>query len=162
MDAMKDADIPMLRHTLAALAYRAAKVLRGVPPGFAHFRAAATTRTAGEILAHMGDLFDWAVGSADGRTEWRELPPGPWERDVARFFAALKDFDDRLDSAVPLAVPAKKLFQGPVADALTHVGQLATLRRLAGAGIRGENYFKAEIKVGRVGMDQAPAVFEFD
>jgi hypothetical protein len=152
----------MLRHTVATLAYRAAKVLRGAPAEFEHFRAGTTTRSAGEILAHMGDLMEWATTATDGQAVWRERPPAGWEADIARFFAALKELDDRLASNAPLANSPEKVFQGPIADALTHVGQLATLRRLAGSGIRGENYFRAEISVGRVGIDQAPAVREFD
>ena len=152
----------MLRHTAATLAYRAAKVLRGAPANFENFRAASTTRTAGQILSHMGDLMDWALRAANGPPDWVEVPPGTWQNDVARFFASLKAFDDRLATGVPLVASAEKLFQGPVADALTHVGQLATLRRLAASGIRGESYFRAEIVAGRVGMDQAPAVREFD
>jgi hypothetical protein len=82
--------------------------------------------------------------------------PLPWEQECGRFFAALKKFDDYLASEKPLGVSAEKLFQGPIADALTHVGQIAMLRRMAGVPIPGENYFAAEITMGRVGADQAP------
>jgi hypothetical protein len=162
MDPLETNDIPMLRHTVATLAYRAAKTLRAAPLGFEHFRAAPTTRTAGEILAHIADLLEWATRIADGKPDWRDSPPHPWDEQVARFFTATKAFDDRLASGAALKFSPKELFQGPIADALTHVGQLATLRRLAGSGIRGENYFLAKIASGRVGIDQAPPVREFD
>jgi hypothetical protein len=81
---------------------------------------------------------------------------------VKRCFAALEAFDAFLASEEPLAVAPEKLFQGPVADALTHVGQLAMLRRLAGGAVRGENYFQADIVAGRVGPEQAPPRREFD
>jgi len=152
----------MLRHAVATLAYRAAKVLRGAPAGFENFRAAPTTRTAGQILAHMVDLLEWAKTAADGEAIWRESEPGAWDQDVARFFAALENLDEQLAAETPPATSPEKIFQGPIADALTHVGQLATLRRMIDSGIRGENYFRAEITVGRVGMDQAPPVREFD
>ena len=152
----------MLRHTIATLAYRAAKVLCNAPPGFETFRAAPTTRTAGQILAHMGDLIEWAGRAASGEATWREVPPSDWNADVARFFQALKDLDDRLAQETPLANSADKIFQGPIADALTHVGQLATLRRLAGSSIHGENYFRAEITTGRIGMDQPSPIRDFD
>ena len=152
----------MLRHTVATLAYRAGKALRGAPPEFADFRAGPGSRTAVEILSHMGDLFDWALGMADGRHEWRPAPPRSWDREVERFFAALEAFDRRLASDAPLGFSAEKLFQGPIADALTHVGQINYLRRLAGCPVRGENYVRAEIAVGRVGADQAAPVSEFD
>ena len=154
----------LLRHTLATLAYRGGKALRGAPPGFSDFRAsqAGGARTPGQILAHLGDLLDWAVSLAGGEHVWKETPPGDWDRDVERFFAALERFDGALAAARPLGRRPEKLFQGPIADALAHVGQIALLRRLAGAPIRGENYFKADIAAGRVGSDQSAPRFEFD
>jgi hypothetical protein len=144
----------LLRHTLATLAYRGAKTLRDAPASFADFSGAG--RTPAQILAHLGDLLDWALSMANGSRKWNESKPLPWNQEAERFFAALKKFDDYVASAEPLKAPVEKLFQGPVADALTHVGQLAMMRRLAGAPIQGENYFAAIIEVGRVGADQAP------
>jgi len=152
-----DDKIAMLRHTVATLAYRGGKALRGAPPEFASYGS----RTPGEILAHMCDLFGWALTIADGWEAWRNSRPGQWDADIARFFAALEAFDRRLASGAPLAVEPEKLFQGPVADALTHVGQIAMLRRMAGCAIPGENYFVAKIAAGRVGADQAPPAREF-
>lgn len=157
-----DDKIAMLRHTVATLAYRGGKALRGAPAEFADFRAAEGTRTPGHILAHIGDLLDWALAMADGRKDWHDSPPARWEQGSARFFAALEAFDARLASGEPTAVPAEKIFQGPIADALTHVGQIAMLRRMAGCPIRGENYFVAEVSAGRVGAEQAPPRREFD
>ncbi|HTQ39389.1 MAG TPA: hypothetical protein VMJ32_10190 [Pirellulales bacterium] len=150
-----------LRHALATLAYRAAKVLRDVSPGFGSFRAGPTTRTAVQILAHMGDLLDCALTAVNGKTHWHESQPKTWDEEVARFFAAMQAFDDRLAQG-SLACSPEKIFQGPIADGLTHVGQLATLRRLAGSGIRGENYFVAEIAAGKVGSNQPAPIREFD
>jgi hypothetical protein len=155
----------MLRHTVATVAYRAAKAMRGAPAEFAEYRAAPDSRTPAEILAHMGDLFDWALALCDGRRDWHNSPALPWDEGVARFFTALEAFDRRLGSGAPLAklgYPAEKLFQGPIADALTHVGQLAMLRRMAGCKMKGENYFVAQIEAGRVGVAQAAAVIEFE
>lgn len=154
-----DSDIELLRHTLATLAYRAGKAVRGAPPEFAGFNGA--TRTPLEILAHMGDLFDWALGLADGRHDWHNAIPLPWDQEVARFFAALAAFDRRLETGAKLGFSAERLFQGPVADALTHTGQLAMLRRLAGCPMKGENYFKAEIQTGVVGLTQPAPRVEF-
>jgi hypothetical protein len=162
MSSEDAAKIAMLRHTVATLAYRAGKAMRDAPANFGEFRAAATTRQAVEIAVHMGDLIEWACRGADGNATWHEATPAGWESEVNRFFTAMKRFDDRLASGAPLGVSPEKLFQGPIADALTHVGQLATLRRLAGSGVRGENYFVANIKVGCVGNEQASPVREFD
>lgn len=160
--AMLDPARQLLRHTIATLAYRAAKILRDAPPEYPVFRAGQALRTPAEILAHMGDLFDWALSIAQGRQAWRDSQPLEWTAEVDRFFAALGAFDDFLASDQPLAASAEKLFQGPVADGLTHTGQLALLRRLAGQPIRGENYHRADIAVGQVTVVQPAPRREFD
>jgi hypothetical protein len=157
-----DGQILLLRHTVATLAYRGGKALRGAPPEFAGFRAGPQTRTPGEILAHLGDFLDWAAKLADSKHEWHDSPPLAWEQGVERFFTALEAFDQRLASGAPLGSSAESLFQGPIADSLTHVGQIALLRRMAGSPVRGENYFQAEITAGRVGAQQAAPRREFD
>jgi hypothetical protein len=152
----------MLRHTLATLAYRGGKAVRNVPPGFGDHRPGPGSRSAGEILAHIGDLLDWGVALADGRHEWHDSPPRPWPQEVERFFAGLAALERRLAAPAPLAAPPERLFQGPIADALTHVGQISMLRRTTGSPVRGENYFKADIVAGRVGPDQTAPRREFD
>jgi hypothetical protein len=152
----------LLRHTLATVAYRGGKALTGAPAGFAEFSIAPGSRTPAEILAHIGDLFEWALSLADGQHVWSDSKPRPWDEEVARFFAALRRFDERLAGNVPLGCPARKLFQGPIADALTHVGQIGMLRRLAGAPVRGENYYKADIEAGRIGPAQPSRRVELD
>ncbi len=151
-----------LRHTVATLAYRGAKVLRGAPAGFGVFQVGEGSRTPLSILAHMGDLLDWALAQARGAETWRDAAPGTWEEEERRFFAGLADLDAYLASDAPLGQPAGRLFQGAIADALWHAGQLAMIRRLAGAPVRGENYNRADIAIGRVGPDQAAPRREFD
>jgi len=151
----------LLRHTLATVAYRGGKAVRQTPQGFADFQAGEGVRAPGQILAHIGDLFDWALSIAMGQQKWHDSKPLPWEQEVARFFAALKKFDEFLASGEPLHAPHGKLFQGPIADALTHVGQIGVLRRLAGAPVKGESYYVAEIETGRVGAEQAKPKREF-
>jgi hypothetical protein len=152
----------MLRHTLATLAYRAGKALRGAPADFSGFAPAPGSRTAGQILAHMGDLMDWGESIALGHQAWKDSPVQAWDADVQRFFAALARFDDAVADLDPDDPLEPKLFQGPVADALQHTGQLTMMRRLAGAPIRGENYYVADITTGQVGPDQPPPKREFD
>jgi hypothetical protein len=151
-----------LRHCVATLAYRGGKAIRGAPDGFEEFRLSPSTRSPGEILAHIGDLLDWALSLAEGRQKWRDSAPLKWDAGGQRFFSALAALDAYLASDAPLQTPAEKIFQGPIADALTHVGQIATRRTLAGAPVRGENYFVADIVVGRVGPEQSPPRREFD
>jgi len=150
-----------LRHTLATLAYRAAKAIRNAPGGFAAQRFGPATRTPKEVLAHMGDLMDWGASMAKGKPEWKDGARTTWEEECARFFASLKAFDDVLASDAPLEYPVEKLFQGPVADALTHTGQLTMMRGLAGASVKGESYNRADIQVGRVSAEQSQPGREF-
>jgi hypothetical protein len=157
-----DSKREMLRHCLATLAYRGDKVLRDAPDEFANYRANETTRTPAAILAHLGDLIDWALTMAREEQAWQNSDTLPWQDGANRFFASLTALDDYLASSETLGVSEEKLFQGPIADALTHVGQLAMLRRMAGSPIRGENYFKADIEIGRVGAEQTPPRVEFD
>jgi hypothetical protein len=131
----------LLRHALATLAYRGAKAVRNVPQDFSAFRAGEGVRTPGHILAHIGDLMEWGLSIALGKREWRDSKPLDWEKEVARFFAALKKFDDFL--------------------ALTHVGQISILRRLAGGPVKGESYYDAQIELGRVGVEQTTPKREF-
>ena len=152
----------LLRHTVATVAYRGGKAVRGAPESFAAYSADGTPRTPVKILAHIGDLFDWALSQAKGAEAWNDSTPLEWDREVARFFATLQRFDQHLASDAPLAVTAEKLFQGAIADSLTHVGQIAMLRRLAGEAVKGENYHKAEITAGRLDADQAKPRLEFD
>jgi len=144
------------------VAYRGGKAMRGAPPSFAEFRAGDRSRTPVQIVAHIGDLFDWALSLAKGAQAWHNSTPLPWDEEVARFFATVGRFDAFLASETPLSAPPEQLFQGPVADALNHVGQIAMLRRLAGAPIRGENYAKADIVAGRTGAQQTEPRLEFD
>lgn len=162
MSETRDGGRELLRHAVATLAYRASKALRDAPDTFAGFRVGDTTRTPAQIVAHMGDLMDWALSFATGNQIWADSEPMPWDREVARFFEALSRLEAHLASDLPLGRPAERIFQGPIADALTHVGQLTLMRRLAGRAVRGENYFKAHIEAGRVGMAQADPRMEFD
>jgi hypothetical protein len=164
--AQIDPSRQLLRHMLATLAYRGGKAFRGAPEGFAEFRVAPRaedkTRTPAQILAHIGDLLDWALSLVRGKQEWHDSPPLAWADGVARFFTSLAALDAGLASDAPLGGPVEKIFQGPVADAFTHVGQISMLRRLAGSPVRAENYLRAQIRAGNVGPDQPAPKAEFD
>ena len=161
MTAENDEGRAFLRHALATLAYRGGKTLRGATPDFATFRASETSRTPLEILAHLGDLLEWALSISQSKETWKNAETATWDQQVDRFFAALQALDNYLASSEPMGCAPTQLFQAPIADALTHVGQLAMLRRLAGIPMRGENYFKADIAVGRVGAEQSAPRQEF-
>src|SRR6267154_883243 len=120
MTSNSDPKRDCLRHTLATLAYRGGNAVRDAPAGFAEFRGCESGRTAAQILAHIGDLLDWAVSIAQGKQSWN------------------------------------------ISDPLTHVGQIAMLRRMAGGPVKGENYFVADIVIGRVGPQQTPPKRQFD
>lgn len=152
----------LLRHSLATIAYRTGKIVRDAPPAYVDFQAGQNCRTPVQILAHIGDLLAWALSMAKGHPAWNNSTPLPWPDEVQRFFDSLKRLDDYLAGSEPLRASPEKLMQGPIADVLNHVGQLAILRRMSGSPIRGENYYQAHISAGRVGEDQHPPKFEFD
>ena len=153
----------LLRHLTATLAYRAAKALRDAPPGFADFSIGPNTRTPVRILEHLADLMAWAGRMAKGEFAWSADGSHDWETEKRRFFEALETLDSVLASDNPIEQTiAEKLIQGPLADALTHVGQLTMLRGAAGAPVRPESYPRAQIVAGRVGFDQATPGYEFD
>jgi hypothetical protein len=149
----------LLRHMLATLAYRAARALEGAPDHFAGFAGAG--RMPAQILAHMGDLFDWALSISVGKEEWHRVQPRAWAAEKQRFFQALGTFDSFVASGAEIHGSIERLMQGPVADALTHVGQLAMLRRLSGSPTHGESFYDAAIVAGQVGADQPAAVRPF-
>ena len=151
-----------LRHVLATLAYRVAKVLRDAPPELATFSLTPHTRQPVYIVAHMGDLLDWGIEMVRGRYHWSANGSDDWDAEVARLFARLRTLDDLVATPGPLGFSAEMLIQGPLADAITHVGQLALLRGAMGAPVRAESYARAEIVAGRVGREQAAPKAEFD
>jgi hypothetical protein len=162
MTSTSDSARQLLRHTVATVAYRGGKALRDAPDHFSSYHIGDKTRTPAQILAHIGDLFDWALSVARGQQTWHDSTPLPWNAEMERFFASMKKFDEYLASGEPLHGSAEGLFQGPVADALTHIGQIAMLRRLAGSPILGENYFRSDVAAGRVGPEQSAPRREFE
>lgn len=157
-----DAARPVLRHLLATLAYRASKVLRDVPPSFGSQSFGAPTRTPVRIVAHLADLMAWGQTLARGEHLWKAGGGEDWDTEVERFQTELAALDRALVETRGSAGAVEKLLQGPLADALTHVGQLAMLRGMLGTPVRPESYARAEITPGRVGPDQAPPRSEFD
>jgi len=155
------AERALLRHTLSTVAYRGGKALRNVPESFPNFLACDGARTPAQLLAHISDLCDWALSIVSGKQSWHDSHPLQWEKEVERFFATLKKLDDYLASNTPMFETPEKLFQGPIADSLTHIGQISILRRIANCPVKPENYHKAEIVVGRVGAEQTAPRREF-
>ena len=151
----------VLRHVAATLAYRAAKVLRDAPAGFSHASFGGSTRHPVQIVAHLADLMAWGITIARGDQVWKAEGSDDWGVEVPRFFDNLATLDRELASEQFAGSP-EQLIQGPLADALTHVGQLAMLRGMAGAPVRPESYARASISPGRVGLDQEPPKREFD
>jgi hypothetical protein len=155
----------LTRHALATLAYRLAKVVRETPADFGDFHPelpGQKLRTPGQILAHMGDLMDWGLARVEGRKDWHNSDPLPWHDETARFFRSIETLDQRIAAQGVEGQVAEKLIQSAIADALTHTGQIALLRRMAGIPVRGENYAMAEISAGCVGIDQPAPRLEFD
>ena|ERR1043166_1455581 len=147
----------MLQHFLAALAYRTQKALRGAPASFATFEAGTATRSPHEVVRHMTSVLGYARAFfIGGRYQSEPLPD--LASDLARFHAMLGDLAQHLERGTPLRdnMTPEQLLQGPLADAMTHVGQLAMLRRLAGTPVAPENFIVADIRSDRLGPDQPP------
>jgi hypothetical protein len=140
----------VLRHMVATVAYRGGVAVAHAPEGFAEFRAHETTRTPGEILAHIGDLLEGSLYLVKGEMVYLTSAPRPWTEEIKRFYSTVKEFDSYLASDAPLACPVERLIQGPVGDALTHVGQIVMLRRMAGKPVEGGEYFTAKIIPGEI------------
>ena len=140
----------VLRHMVATVAYRGGVAVANAPDTFATFRAYETTRTPGEILAHIGDLLEGSLHLLQGEMVFLTSTPLPWQDEIRRFFSAVKNLDAYLATEAPLACPVEKLVQGPIGDALTHVGQIVMLRRMSGNPIRPAAYFTAEILAGEI------------
>lgn len=148
----------LLQHFLAALAYRTQKALRGAPAGFGEFRAAPTSRSPFELLWHMSGLMGYArVFFHGGAYQPPRLPTLADE--IARFHEQLALLAaDLADPTLPCTLTDEQLLQGPLADAMTHVGQLAMLRRLAGDPVPSENFIHAQVSRSNLGAEQpAPA-----
>jgi len=143
----------VLRHMVATVAYRGGVAVANAPDTFATFRAYETTRTPGETLAHIGDLLEGSLHLLQGEMVFLTSTPVPWQDEIRRFFSAVKNLDAYLATEAPLACPVEKLVQGPIGDALTHVGQIVMLRRMAGSPIPPEPYFTAEVVAGEVNQD---------
>ena len=156
----------LLRHAVATIAYRGGNALRNAPATFADYRCGDSMRTPGQILAHIGDLLEWSTRMVQGdeslRAAWRPLPATTWNQDMDRFYAALSALDASLQGDRPMGISAAILFQGPISDVITHIGQLAMLRHMSGAKVKSEVMVRAEIVVGRVGPEQTTSQFEFD
>jgi hypothetical protein len=152
----------LLRQMLATLAYRANKAVTAAPNGFGDASAGGGTRSALVVISHMADLMEWGTSVARDQSVWRDGSPSSWDGEVNRFFAGLEALDRQLASSAISKSAGDKLIQGPIADALTHLGQIGILRRIAGSPVRGESYARATITEGRVGRDQAAPNWEFD
>ena len=150
----------LLRHVVATVAYRGGVAVSGAPEGFALFRASETARSPGEILAHIGDLLEGSLHLVKGDLVYMNSAPLSWEDEVTRFFSAVRSLDAYLASDAPLGCTPEKLIQGPIGDALTHVGQIVLLRRLAGSPVRAAGYFAAEIVAGEVTRESVGGVSE--
>lgn len=147
----------LLRHIIATLAYRATKIFRNAPEGFSSFEAGEEVRTPLAIVGHLNLLLDYSKRNFDTTLEPFKPNRSPtWEGEVALFYILLRQLDETVASGTgPRSdISVEQIIQGHISDAMTHIGQLATLRRLAGAPIKGESYWKADIQVGHVGPDQ--------
>ena len=153
---MASTDRELLRHFLAAIAYRAQKSLRGAPPEYSEFSAGGRTRTPVEILRHMTSVLGYARTFFIGGSYPRRPEPLPtFAGEIERFHAMVAEVGAYLAAETPLlGISTFQLLQGPLADVMTHVGQLALLRRLAGVPVAPENFLFADMRPDQLGSEQ--------
>lgn len=157
-DMAMDTKRAMLQHFLATLAYRTQKAVRGVPSDFGNFRTAPGVRTPTELVRHMTSVLGYARTYFVGGQYWPEPLPSLAD-EVVRFHTMLEDLSRHLEQGASFGVTTpEQMLQGPLADAMTHAGQLAMLRRLAGSPVPPENFIVADIRPDRLGPDQPEPV----
>ena len=144
----------MLKHFLAALAYRTQKDLRDAPPEFASFRAGSQIRTPHEIIRHMDSVIGYARTFIIGG-QYRAPKFDNFSETVKHFHEILEDMALHIEKGTEFKdITAEKFLQGPFSDAMTHAGQLALLRRMAGCPVALENFIFAEISTTNLSFDQ--------
>jgi hypothetical protein len=145
----------MLIHFLAAIAYRAQKALRGCPDEFGCFDVGHKVRTPAELVRHITSVLGYARTFFIGGS-YRPEPLPTFSDEIGRMHQMIEDLARNIDSGAPFlnGLTEERLLQGPLADAMTHVGQLAMLRRIAGVPVPPENFIVADIDPHRLGMDQ--------
>jgi hypothetical protein len=162
---MNETEVRILRHLLATLAYRGGKAIRGAQPSFADFQPEGAKNTPLALLSHISDLVEWAhrwtMQATGAAPEYRTAQPKTWREDTGRFHDALASFDKHLASGAAIPDILDSLLQAPIADAFTHIGQIALLRRLSGDPVAGEAFRLAPIEIGRLGREQGPPGREF-
>lgn len=144
-----DPKIDLLRHLISTIVFRGTVAIRDTDESFASFELGCDVRTPGELLAHIGDLLEGSFLLLKGEMRMINSQPLPWNDEAVRFLKAARKLDSFLVSGQPIEIPIEKLVQGPIADALTHIGQLVILRRAAGTPITSEPYFQADIVSGK-------------
>ena len=150
-----DRDRELLRHFLGAIAYRTQKALRDAPEHYATFSAGNRVRTPTELIRHMASLMGYVRTFFRGGT-YSASPLPTFKEEIERFHALVQEMGALLASDAKCSLTTEQLLQGPFADAMTHVGQLAMLRRLADSPVAPENFIYADIRADRLQADQPP------
>lgn len=151
----------LVRHFLAALAYRLQKSIRGAPESYWGFEAGEGVRSPRWIVRHMNGVLGYALLVLQNQNldQWCHLDDLDPQGEVARFHQTLQALDHQLQTQADIPDELlKRILQGPLCDAMTHIGQLATLRRLAGSPVWAENFLKADVQTGKVSADQGDPV----
>jgi len=147
----------ILRHYLASIAYHATKAIKGAPENYPELNIGKDIRTPRRILHHVTGVLSYAHSFFE-HYDTTYFEHKPWDEEVRYFYETLSKLDESLQEKEPREVSEEQLLQGPLSDAMTHIGQLLMLRRMAGSPVPSENFIYADIRAGVVGQDQPEPV----
>ena len=143
----------MLRHFLASITYRATKAIKNVPETYPAHDLGKGVKTPLRILHHITGVLTYAHSFFE-HYDTTHIDVKSWDAEVGEFYSILSKLDKSIQEKKPKEVTEEQLLQGPLSDAMTHIGQLSMLRRLADSPLPSENFIFADVRKGAVGPNQ--------
>lgn len=142
----------LLRHLLATIGYRFQAAIEGAPEEYADFDPGHGVRGPRELVGHCVHVLRIARSSFEPELEPSAPVGDSWNERIALLHLELDLLDRHVDQGTPpQSWTLLQMVQGPLADVLTHIGQLALLRRLQGDPVARQSYLRAPVEARRTG-----------
>ncbi len=135
-----------IQHFLKVLSYRFEKAIHNAAESYPKHASGHGIRTPLELLGHMNGVLEFAISSLKNQPR-RNIPEQSWQEQITLYYEKLKELNQLMQENSFDTDTLERILQGPLADAMTHIGQLAMMRRLANSAIAGENYFAADMSL---------------